>query len=303
MEPTGYLNPLYAQSLSGFGYPRLLPESRGWVLERAIPGYEARDAMGCYPLFACRDWSRLSLDLSALEGDLVSLVIVTDPFGDYTLADLDECFTRVIPFKEHYVVGLSQPSEAAVSKHHRYYAKKSLQKVTVEACADPLQFLDDWVDLYGELTQRHQLTGIHAFSREAFEKQLIVPGLTMLRAVYEGETVGAHLWYVQADVAYSHLAAYSPAGYQLMASYALYWSALDYFANRAKWLDLGAGTGTKNDTTDGLAEFKRGWTKDTRTVYICGRILNPEKYEMITAGEGISATEYFPAYRRGEFGG
>lgn len=302
MELTGYLHPLYAESLSEFGRPRLMPRSGGWILERTIPGYEDRDAMGCYPIFACRDWRQLSHDLSSLEGDVISLAIVADPFGDYVLADLEGCFTKIIPFKEHYVIDLSQPPHAQVSKHHRYYAKKSLEKVTVEACVNPSEFLDDWVDLYGELTHRHHLRGIQAFSKEAFERQLRVPGLVMLRAVYEGETVGAHLWYVHGDVAYSHLAAFNSAGYQLMVSYSLYWSALDYFDGRANWLDLGAGAGTKNDSSAGLTQFKRGWAKETRIVYLCGRILNPKKYETITAEKGISATDYFPAYRNGEFG-
>jgi lipid II:glycine glycyltransferase (peptidoglycan interpeptide bridge formation enzyme) len=125
----------------------------------------------------------------------------------------------------------------------------------------------------------------------------------MLRAVHEGQTVGAHLWYLHGDVAYSHLAAFSPSGYQLMASYALYWSALFYFDGRARWLDLGAGAGIKNDAQAGLTQFKRGWTKETRIVYFCGRILNLERYETITAEKGMSATDYFPAYRAGEFGG
>jgi hypothetical protein len=303
MELTGYLHPMYAESFSEFGLPRLMPGSGGWILERSIPGYEERDAMGCYPIFVCRDWCRLYDDLAGVGNDLVSLAIVTDPFGSYTLADLQACFTTVVPFKDHHVIDLSQSSHAQISKHHRYYAKKSLEKVGVETCVIPEQFLDDWVDLYGELIQRHHLKGIQAFSRKAFERQLRVPGLVILRAAYEGKTVGAHLWYLHGDVAYSHLAAFNSTGYELMASYALYWSALDCLAGRARWLDLGAGAGTKNDASDGLAQFKRGWAKDTRRVHFCGRILNLERYETIAAENGMSATDYFPAYRAGEFGG
>jgi hypothetical protein len=302
MELTGYLHPLYPESLGEFGRPRLMQASGGWILERSIPGYEDRDAMGCYPIFVCRDWGQLSDDLAGVGNDLVSLAIVTDPFGNYTLADLQACFTTVVPFKEHHVIDLSQSGHGQVSKHHRYYAKKSLERVSVETCANPAQFLDEWVDLYGELIQRHHLKGIQAFSIKAFERQLRVPGLVVLRAVYEGKTVGVHLWYLHGDVAYSHLAAFNSTGYELMASYALYWSALDYLSGRARWLDLGAGAGTKNDASDGLAQFKRGWAKDTRMVHFCGRILNHEKYKRITEGKEMSATDYFPAYRRGEFG-
>src|SRR5690349_8434686 len=70
---TGYLHPAYAESLSEFGRPRLLPRSRGWILERPIPACPYFDAMGCYPLFTCHDWSELPGDLVDLGSELVSL--------------------------------------------------------------------------------------------------------------------------------------------------------------------------------------------------------------------------------------
>src|SRR5438093_1510186 len=73
---TGYMHPRYARSHQEFGSPRELPRCRGWVLERPIPGFAYTDAMGCYPLFACQDWSQLHLDVEDLRNKLVSLVLV-----------------------------------------------------------------------------------------------------------------------------------------------------------------------------------------------------------------------------------
>ena len=43
-------------------------------------------------------------------GDLESLSLVTDPFGDYTESELHACFPDlVVPFKEHYVIDLEKP--------------------------------------------------------------------------------------------------------------------------------------------------------------------------------------------------
>ncbi len=78
---TGYRHPLYAASLAEHGTPRRLPASDGWILERDIPGFTGRDAMGCYPLFCCGRWDRLADDLRELGDGLVSLTLVTDPFG------------------------------------------------------------------------------------------------------------------------------------------------------------------------------------------------------------------------------
>ena len=77
----GYLSPEYVASQAECGQPLALPRSGGWLLERRIPGSEATDAMGPYPIFCCSDWSVLGDDLAGLGDRLVSLVLVTDPFG------------------------------------------------------------------------------------------------------------------------------------------------------------------------------------------------------------------------------
>jgi hypothetical protein len=302
-ETLGYLHPGYAQSLAEFGTPRLLPRCGGWILERQIPGFPLYDAMGCYPLFVCNDWSQMDADLKALDGELISLSLVTDPFGNYDLNLLYTLFETVTSFKEHFVTDLRKSVNARVSKHNRYYARRSLGSISVEPCRDPSMYVEEWTDLYACLIRRHNLKGIKAFSRAAFTKQLMVPGLVMFRALYQGAAVGAHLWYVRDDVGYSHLAAVNSAGYNLMASYGLYWTAIEYFASQGiRRLNLGAGAGVNSSGIDGLSQFKRGWSTETRTAYFCGRIYDRERYTDIVKANGISPTGYFPAYRKGEFG-
>jgi hypothetical protein len=296
----GYLHPAYAESLSEFGRPRLLPNAMGWVLEREIPGTQLRDAMGCYPLFVCRDWTRLGEDLKALDNDFITLTLVTDPLGDYSVHQLHSWFPdRVTPFKEHFIVDFE--AQPKVSRHHQYYAQRALAAVEVNVVTDGPTFLDDWIKLYANLSSRHNLTGIKAFSRSSFAKQLSVPGLVILRAQQARETVGAHLWYVQDAIAYSHLAAVSQRGYDLMASYALYAYALDYFGRHARIMHLGAGAGLHDDQADGLARFKRGWANGTRTAYLCGKIFNHKEYYQLVSSSAYAAGNYFPAYRTNEF--
>jgi hypothetical protein len=175
--------------------------------------------------------------------------------------------------------------------------------MVVEPCTEPSQFLDEWLELYGNLIRRHHITGLRAFSRAAFERQLGIPGTVLLRAISGGTTIGADWYFVQGDVAYNHLAACAPAGYELGASYALKWAAIEYLAGRARWLDLGGGAGLATDGTDGLSLFKRGWSTGTRVAYFCGRVLDRERYESIVLARGGPPTTYFPAYRDGEFAG
>jgi hypothetical protein len=295
----GYQHARYAASLSEFGAPRYLAKSGGWVLVRQISGTQYNDAMGCYPLFACDDWSKLSLDFDVLRNECVALSLVADPFGCYHVSDLRRCFTdRFFPFKEHFVVDLRSPLRGSVSKHHSYYAKRALRSLVIDRSDTPAQFLDVWTELYQCLIIRHRLTGVRAFSRQAFADQLSVPGIVMLRAIHNGETVSAHLWYIHQEVVHSHLAASSERGYELMASYALYWYALETFASSARWLNLGAGSGRESDP---LTRFKRGWATSTRSAFFCGRIFDRKKYNDVLLARQVAPSNYFPAYRRGEF--
>jgi len=300
---TGYMHAQYAASLAEFGVPRQLERSGGWVLVRTIPASCYLDATGCYPLYACPRWGELIRDLSELGTGLVTVCLVTDPFGDYTVEYLRDCFKDVvIPFKQHFVTDLSKPIASYVSAHNRRYAPKAMREVQVDKCAEPYVYLDDWVDLYAALIQRHSITGLRAFSRVAFAKQLCVPGVIAFRATYEGRTVGMVLWYTQGNVCYYHLGAYNECGYAQRASYALFWRAIEYFQEQHfHWLNLGAGAGVHGSSADGLTRFKQGWATETRTAYFCGRILVPERYNEIVAEKSVAGTDYFPAYRVGEF--
>jgi hypothetical protein len=145
----GYAHPDYAASLAAFGTPRRLPGCGGSILVRPIPGGAERDAMGCYPLFACADWRRLGEDLEALAGELITFAAVPDPFAPVDEAWLRRVFRdRVVPFKEHFVADLSGAGRDGVSRHHRYYAQRALEKVEVEEAADPASHLDEWEALY-----------------------------------------------------------------------------------------------------------------------------------------------------------
>jgi hypothetical protein len=296
----GYGHPAYARSLREFGTPRALPLSGGFLLERPVPGSDRRDAIGPYPLFACPDWSALPADLDEVGRDLVSIALVPDPFGAPDPARLRQAFDVVRPFKDHFVYDLSVPAARALTKHHRYYVRQARVDLTIEAC-DPGGFLDQWVALYATLVERHRLRGIKAFSRESFREQLAVPGITVLRALLGGRTVGAHLWYVSGGVAYSHLMAQSEEGYEASAAYALYAGAIEHFATRAAWLDLGAGAGVAA-ASEGLTRFKRGFATGTRPAFFCGRIVDRDAYAALAARAGALPEEpYFPAYRRAEF--
>ena len=299
---SGYAHRSYVETFAEFGAFHHLMHCNGWILKRSIPGTILSDAMGCYPFFSCQNWNGLKQDLESLQDELVNLSLVTDPFGDFDAAYLKESFRDVFfPFKQHFVIDLDQKIETHVNTHHRRNTRKALQQVQVEKIDQPLAYLDDWVNLYQTLIERHQIMGITVFSKNSFAGQLTVPGLVAFRAVHSNATVGMLLWYIQDDVAYYHLGAYSSQGYQLKASFALFWTAIEFFQQQGlAWLSLGAGAGASG-TDSGLTRFKQGWATGTRTAYFCGRIFDHDRYAALTQAGGIKETNYFPAYRQGEF--
>src|SRR4051812_996299 len=69
----GYAHKTYVESFAEIGRAHELTRCGGWLLERAIPGCDLRDGMGCYPMFACLNWEGLGGDLDALGTRLVSV--------------------------------------------------------------------------------------------------------------------------------------------------------------------------------------------------------------------------------------
>src|ERR1044071_372039 len=146
----GYASTAYAAALKEFGTPRLLPASKSWILSAPITGSSWMDARGCYPLFSASNWSQLGKDLHEIT-DLVSLVLVSDPFGEYEIEMLYDTFPDLmLKYKEHYVINLENP---IIAPHHARNARKA--RVEVELCAQPESFAHAWVRLYAQLIQRH----------------------------------------------------------------------------------------------------------------------------------------------------
>jgi hypothetical protein len=259
--------------------------------------------MGCYPLFACHDWAALKRDLTIVGQDLVSLVIVADPFGEFSENSLCDTFEDlVIPFKEHFVADLTQRPESFVHGHHQRNARKALRDLTIDEPEDPTECIEEWDALYTQLAQRHGIKGIARFSTKSFQQQFKVPGLNVFRACRESQTVGMSLWYLRETIAYYHLAAYSDSGYALGASFGLFWRAFEKFARSGiRWVDLGSSAGTSPVAGGGLARFKSGWSNATRLTYLCGKIFNKARYSELTKAKVAGETRYFPAYREGEF--
>lgn len=303
MGGQGYADPAYARTLGGFGEPVHLPNSGGSVLVRPIGGSGRQDATGCYPLFACPDWAALPNDLDWLAGQgLVTFTCVADPFAPMTGSPLPEAFDLARPFKTHFLTELVSPPHAVVSRHHRYYARRALRRLTVEVADSPADHLDEWCTLYGHSVAAKGMQGIRAFSRAAFQCLLGMEGVLLFRAIAGGKAVAAQTVCLDGAVAYVHLLGMTPAGYEAGASYALDWTVLETLHGRCRWVHWGGVSGLEDDPHGGLAWFKKGWSTHRRYAWLLGRALDRRTYRALGCRLPVDPAAYFPCYRSGEHG-
>lgn len=297
----GYLNPLYAESFLEIGQPLYLPRSKGWLIKRQIPGTPFFDAMGPYPLFFCENWDLLVDDLDLFRNELVSISLVIGPLNKLPTSHYSTYFDRFFPYKDHYLLDLTLPLEQTISSGRRKDARRAGRNLSIDYKVSPHIELQEWETLYVNLVERHQITGIRAFSHSGFEKQLSIPGVHFFRAILNGETIGGNLYIIQSDVAYFHLSAFSDEGYKNGAAYAVKWAAIQHFSNRVHWMNLGGSTSNFDGQLSGLDQFKKGWSSGTAKSFYCGKILNQEVYQALVRTNNAQDIERFPAYRHGDF--
>jgi hypothetical protein len=295
---TAYQSRDYLATLAPYGKPIWLPRSGAGILEQPIEGTPHRDLRGPYPLFCAGDWGALPDELRTLEERWVSFVAVADPLTSPEPSILAAAFPDLCrPYKEHFVVDLSQGSQGPRTEGHRRMLRKAHANLVCERVDEPICTIRDWTQLYAGLSAKHGIKGIARFSDRAFAEQFEMPEIRVYRAIKGGATVGMALWFLAGDKAYYHLGASSEEGYASGAGFGLFERALEDLASGgAKEALLGAGAGAWGDPEDGLSRFKSGWATGTRTAYICGRILNAAVYRDLS---GPSGQAYFPAYRVG----
>jgi hypothetical protein len=285
---TGYRSGDYADSLKHIGAPVWMPRSECWALSREIEGTHYRDLAGTYPLIQPNSIESLLEDLSELGDRYVSFVGVLDPMAHYS----DSAPSVITPFKPHYVAHLPTlmqrgPSSTAV--RNTQFAKNLVQVGSLS----PQTFYEDFSVLYSQLRERHGDLGFADFDSYAIRKQLNTPGAVCYRVVRKDQIVGGCMFYVKDSTAYYHLSAQNDAGYASCAAYAMMDFALyDLNANGVQWVHLGSGSSASG--IDGLSQFKRRWSTESRTSHLVKMTMNNEAYRTLS---GQRTTGFFPTYR------
>lgn len=289
-----YASREYAAAFESLARPLYVEALGSTFLLREVPGSGRIDAMGVHPVcvLTLRD---ASAGLEALRAEgAVSLVFVTDVLTQPPESVLRNAFPRVRPFKRHHLVDLAG-DEPRYVKHHRYEVRRAERLLDCRPF-DLVASLPEWLELYAELVERHQIRGLQNLPRAHFERLAQLPGLVALAAFEAERMVGAHLFVQHEDLVYSHLAASSPRGYEIGAAYALNDYAIRSFREAgARLLDLGGAAGVR-DAEEGLDFFKRGFATRSERCFLCAAVLDADAYEVLCEERGRSE-EFFPAYR------
>lgn len=282
----------YARSLGHVGRALAVPEWDSHVLVRATPAADREDGIGPYPLAVLAGGSDVAAGLARLKAaGLVSVVLVLEDRLRPDMAALEAAFDFVRPFKSHYIFDRSLGS-LAYGKHHRYEIRRALGRVSVSEIrlADHLAA---WQELYGQLSARHGLGGVHAFPPQHHQRLAELDGVRTFAAFIEDRLAAAHVFVTHAGHAMSHLAASAAEGYANGAAYAVNDLAVSGLTD-CEVINFGGGAGAGDDPNDGLVRFKKGFSNRTAPSYLCGAVLDPDAYRALSAGR---ETGFFPAYR------
>lgn len=282
----GYLHPSYAEAFVEIGHVRHLRRSGTWMLTRAVPGSERRDALIGYPRLMCRDWLGLVEDLAetAALTDIVAITAVTDALAGVDEELLRPAFGDLVRVEaRHHLVDLAG---FWPSREHRRAARRALALLDVEVVDAPVSSAAAWRALGGEPLPGAEL----GLSDGALEYLLALPGCVGLTVHGADGPVAAAIAYVSGDDGYLHAIAAGAAAADTGARFALVQVLVEDMAGRGlRYLDLGPVTED--------AGFMAGWTELTRPAYRCGRIVDRLAYDALTAAAGTAGSAIFPAYR------
>lgn len=267
-----------------------MPEWGGFVIARKVRG-EFEDVIGPYPRTAFPPTASISAGIERLrQGGFVSVVAVPFPLAGPDRSELASSFQICRPFKTHLIVDRERGFDP--TKHHRGEIRRGLRRCRVEvvALADRLTA---WRELYKELTRSHEISGVATFPDPYFPALAAMSQFVTFAAYVDDQIVAMAIWFEFDGVAVYHLAASSAIGYANGAGYALNAAAIDHFQN-ARAIDLGGSAGAIDDEQNGLFAFKSGFANGRVTAYLCGTVLDPERYRILSAGRDHA---FFPAYR------
>ncbi len=293
MKPYNTLQ--FARSYEFAGAIVSLPRSGLKVIQRRIRG-QYYDLLGVYPFVHEVDVALLELDLQELSSDVVSLVMVADPFCSPQMLENTTHWEVSRPFKRQSMLNLQTDDAPPWSKNLR-------RDIRIGTASNDLSWAKPGADsartfwnLYQRIVEKHQVDGIARLSEKSIEQQLSCQGASMLIATDSKQVSGAAIIFRVGDWANLHLMAVHPGAMKSCAGAALLAQTIEQLrAEGSRLFNLGGSAGLQDAANDGLWKFKKRWGDCTGETALLGKVLNPSAYQTLCSGR--QRRPFFPAYR------
>lgn len=261
-RPHPYCSAEYASAFAGPGVRPLWVEAwQSHVLVREREG--SSPAGAARPLGSLNPRCDVSAGLAELREKGVSTIsLVTDPMWSPERSVLAEAFDVCRPFKEHYLV--DRDGGIRLRKRHRNRINQARRVGKVREISLS-EHLATWLELYrGNVAKLHIA---EPFPDSYFEAIAGMPSLRVLAVEAGGKLVAITLWVAHHDTLYFHDGASGEVGREVAAAYAAFAYAIETTDRR--YVLLGGSAGLRDEPSDGLSMFKRGFANAVVPGYLC----------------------------------
>jgi hypothetical protein len=230
-----------------------------------------RQAQGVRPYLSLDPGADPQAGLEELrEAGIASFSAITDPMWSPEAAPLQRAFDICHPFTEHHLIDCEGESQMRKRHRNRINQARRVCEVREVSLAD---HLDRWLELYGGNVEKRQIP--QPYTDAYFERLASIEGLRTLAVFAGGEIVAMNLWVTHQDTLYFHEGASSVIGRELYAAYAAYAHAIETAVD-CRFVLLGPRGGLRDDPSDGVAAFKRGFANGAVVSYLCSvSLTNP----------------------------
>ena len=298
MIASAYQHSDYASSFDDGADSLYLEHCDGWLLRRQIDGTNFTDLANPYPMFSCKNLTAIDADINDLDTtSTISLVLRTDAFSEYDVSSKLPGFDQIRRFKTHQIANLDQPWRSFARRTCRRNAASAQTIFEIRRVGQPVNYAQHLWDLNQVVLKRRSAVQIMPLTQATLTAQLSLPGVSLFVARNQQGIQAIACFMEVGDYAYAHLLGASDESRSQSVIYGLYGCALDYYQERVQAIDFGGNAGLTEDNQDGVTRFKQGWCNQTRSSYLCCKILNRDLYQELCSRSGSEASSFFPAYR------
>lgn len=275
-----------------------LDNTQGMALNRSIGVSGYHDLINPYPVFICSDFSNIRSDFAQLkQTKAVCLTLRTDVFDENIVLKTEGTWDWFKPFKTHYITNFREPWRQTAARNAIRYEKRARDIYAFSRVENPASYATELSRLNKVILDRTQIGKTTALSVNTLQIQMSQNGVRLFKAENCDGVQGLALFMITDQKAYAYLLGATNEARSDHVIYGLYGYALDSLKSEVEVVDFGGNPGWSDDPADNVVQFKKLWTNQIATSFICGKIFDRNVYAQLCAKNRSSRSKFFPSYR------